>query len=615
MSPNLEIPTTDRLELGPGNARKTPEEFLENFDLARIPKDPGCYIMHDVKERIIYVGKAKNLRSRVRTYINEQDSRYSVKFLMRRVASIDFLVTVNEKEALLLENSLIKQFKPRYNVQLKDDKTYVSLRLDVKEDFPRLTVVRRHGKDGAKYFGPYSSAKSVRETTRQIQRMFPLRTCTDSVMNNRVRPCLYYQMNQCAAPCVDYVDREAYHEIVEQVSMVLEGRNNELEKRLVAQIKAHADTQEYEQAATVRDRLYALRRTLERQRTVAVPGAADRDVFGAFHDGRYSEIQILFFRGGKMVGGRSFTFKQREMPVDELLSSFLVQFYSEAPVIPREILVPLPLEDGPVIAEILAEQRGTKVDVMHPRRGEKAALIEMANRNAKSSFHEKQLAGQAKTDLLEQVQRKLKLRNVPGRIECFDISNFQGPVSGVDVGTHTPIEIDGMSVASIDLRLSPPGSNRRRTIAQDVHADLAEGPHPYLGDGCFKYYIAFHSRDTMHVKRAIPPLEVKLRCHCLDFRLAAVGHSQVGSCWEFHFEDAAIVGPQRIPGEHERIDRSITPTAIRCALQQRPLVRVTHPSVNRLCDGRFLTGGKNRSEDSRENGRDYNSGVLKVLHA
>ncbi|MBI5094421.1 MAG: excinuclease ABC subunit UvrC [Candidatus Hydrogenedentes bacterium] len=415
--------------------RKGTEDFASEFDLSRVPTEPGCYLMLAEEGKVIYVGKAKNLRARIRTYVNDQDSRYSVKFLMRRVASIDFLVTTNEKEAVLLENSLIKQHQPRYNVQLKDDKTYVSLRLNVQEDFPRVQVVRRFKKDGAKYFGPYSSAGSVRQTLKQVHRLFPLRTCADSVMNNRVRPCLYYQMKQCVAPCMKYVDREGYHEIVEQVALALEGRNADLERTLVEQIRVHSEKLEFEQAAVLRDRLYGLRGMLERQRTVDVPGAEDRDVFGLHTHGRYTEIQVLFFRGGKMTGGRSFTFKQREMPLDEALSSFLLQYYSEGPVLPPEVLVPMALDESDALAEILSEQRGGRVTVLCPQRGEKRALIELATRNAKSSFEEKQLAEKANLDILEQVRAGLLLSKVPNRIECFDISNIQGskPVASMVV--------------------------------------------------------------------------------------------------------------------------------------------------------------------------------------
>ena len=406
--------------------RKSAKAFLDRFDIGRVPRDSGCYIMRNDHDEVIYVGKAKDLRARVRTYINDSDSRYSVKFLMRRVASIGFLVTSTEKEALLLENSLIKKYRPRYNVRLKDDKTYLSLRLNVKEDFPRIQIIRKYKKDGAKYFGPYSSAQSVRETVRQIHRLFPLRKCTDNVMRNRVRPCLYFQMKQCLAPCVDKADRAAYQDIVKQVLMVLEGHNADLEKLLIERIHGHAEKLEFEQAAVLRDRLRALQRTLERQRTVAVPWTEDRDVFGLFNQGRFTEFQVLFYRGGKMIGGRSFSFKQREMPLDEALSSFLLQFYAEASDIPSEILVPEKLEEAHVLEEIFSEQFRAKIRILRPQRGEKKALVELASRNAKSSFEEKRLAEKAKADILEQMQASLKLSKLPTRIECFDISTTQG---------------------------------------------------------------------------------------------------------------------------------------------------------------------------------------------
>lgn len=421
------IPQGDRITLAESSAvRKTPEAFIAQFDVSKVTTSPGCYIMRDKEDKVVYVGKAKNLRNRIRTYINDQDSRYSVKFLMKRVAHIDFLVTTNEKEALLLENSLIKQFKPRYNVQLKDDKSYVSLRIDKKQDFPRITVVRRYKKDGALYFGPYSSAHAVRDTLRQIQRLLPLRTCSDHVLNNRVRPCIYYQMKQCNAPCVGKVNREEYHEVVDEAAMILSGRSQDLEKHLKNSIDTHAKKLEFEQAAELRDRLYALQKTMEKQRAVDVPGAADRDVFGLYTQDRFTEIQLMFYRGGKLLGGRSYSFKKREMPLIELLSSFLLQFYSDAPMIPSEILVPGEVDEADTLAEILSEQRGTKVHLHTPVRGEKMALVDLANRNAKRSFDEKQLAEQAQADVLEQMMNHLKLPNIPTRIECFDISTFQG---------------------------------------------------------------------------------------------------------------------------------------------------------------------------------------------
>lgn len=411
------------------DARNDSEAFSASFDVGKVPTAPGCYIMRDENDGVLYVGKAKSLRARIRSYLKESDGRYTVKFLMRRVSKIDFLVTRTEKEALLLENSLIKKERPKYNVRLKDDKTYVSLRINLREDFPRVTVVRRYRRDGARYFGPYSSTSAVRETLRQIQLMFPLRTCPDAVLNNRSRPCLYYQMKQCVAPCVQLVSRDAYHDIVKQVVMVLEGRSTELETMLLKEIEGHVEKLEFEKAATVRDRLYALRSTMEKQRTVNAAGNGDRDVFGYYTHGRFTEIQVLFFRGGEMVGGRSFSFTRRELPLEELFSSFLLQYYSEAPSIPGEILVPFDLEDLETLAEILTDERGGKVVLHWPQRGEKRDLLDLAARNAQSSFEKKQLATQANADLLEQVAVALKLSKAPRRIECFDISNLQGATS------------------------------------------------------------------------------------------------------------------------------------------------------------------------------------------
>jgi len=417
----------ERIDIaGRPSERVSPEAFLASFDIARVPTECGCYLMEDERGHVIYVGKAKNLRARVRAYITERDSRYSVKFLMQRVARIDFLVTATEKEALLLENSLIKKHRPRYNVHLKDDKTYVSLRLDRRHDFPRLTVTRKPRKDGATYFGPYSSAQAVRETMKQLQRIFPLRLCSDATLKNRTRPCLYYQMKQCAAPCVGYITQEEHREIAEHVATVLEGRSADVEQRMRRQIKELADRLEFEKAAVWRDRLDSLRKTLERQRTVQAAGGADRDVIGIYTHGRFSEIQILFFRGGSLQGGRSVSFNRREMPIEETLSSFLLQHYSEAPSLPPEILTPMPLDDAKTLEEILSELRGAKVSVAAPLRGEKRALIDLAGRNAQSNFEKKRLAEKANADLLDQVREKLSLCKAPQRIECFDISTLQG---------------------------------------------------------------------------------------------------------------------------------------------------------------------------------------------
>lgn len=420
------IQTTGRLKLGDGSGRKDPAAFVASFDASSVTTEPGCYIMKDEKDRPIYVGKAKNLRARIRSYLNESDGRYSVKFLMRRVVHIDFVVTHTEKEALLLENSLIKQFKPRYNVRLKDDKTFISLRLDTRQDFPRLTVVRRYKKDGAKYFGPYHNSRTVRQIMRQVQRLFPLRTCSDHVLRNRTRPCLYYQLKQCNAPCVGLVNRDEYHDLVNQVIMVLEGRTKELEKYLRERIGALAEELRFEEAAGLRDRLHALKETFERQGAVGVGNEEDRDVFGLHCEGRFTEIQVLFYRNGNLLDGKGFSFERQEMPVEEVLSSFLLQYYSEAPVVPAEVLTPMVLEEQDALAEILSDIRGGRVQVLHPQRGDKRGLISLANKNAARSFASKRMKEKALSDTLGMMQQALQLPRLPARIECIDISTMQG---------------------------------------------------------------------------------------------------------------------------------------------------------------------------------------------
>jgi len=420
-----EVQALERVDLADAH-RHSPEEFLASFDIANVPTAPGCYIMRDEKDRVIYVGKAISLRARLRTYLNDTDSRYTVKFLMKRVARIDFLVTTNEKEALLLENSLIKEHRPRYNVQLKDDKSFVSVKVNVRHDWPRVTITRQLKKDGSRYFGPYANTMAVRHTVKQFQRMFPLRLCSDSVLRSRTRPCLYYQMKQCTAPCVDYISPVEYREIVDQVLLALEGRSAELVKLLKQRIDEHASKLEFEKAAQVRDRLFDLQTTLERQRTVRQDSGDDQDVWGCYGEGRYVELQAIFFRAGRMTGGRSFSFNQREMPIAEVLGSFLLQYYGDAPAIPAEILVPVTMEGADALSEILTEKRGGKVTVHWPQRGEKRALVALAERNAKSSFEEKRLSEKVRKDVLVQLKTALKLRKEPNRIECFDISTIQG---------------------------------------------------------------------------------------------------------------------------------------------------------------------------------------------
>lgn len=406
--------------------------MAELFDaaskIALIPHKPGCYIMRDKRGRIVYVGKAKDLKNRVRNYFQSSgDPRLFVARLPKILGDIEVIITANEKEAMILENTLIKAHKPRYNVQLKDDKNYLSLRINTRHEWPRVDVVRHQKKDGARYFGPYHSAKAIRQTLNILNKYFQLRTCTDSVLNHRVRPCLQYQIKRCPAPCVFEVDKEAYDQHVREAILFLEGRGDELLDSLKARMYEASEDMEFERAANFRDQIISIQRALERQMAVTAE-RVDRDVIGYWREGERLTIQLLFVRAGKLEGTRAFSYKQQEFPDHELISSFLNLYYAAGNFIPKEILVPVELEESELEAyeELLSELKGQKVSVIHPQRGAKRALISMATENAKSSFESEHDKEERTQDLLESLQERLGLSHYPERIECFDISNFQG---------------------------------------------------------------------------------------------------------------------------------------------------------------------------------------------
>src|SRR5215831_8810858 len=333
--------------------RKPLAEILEG-----LPAAPGVYIMKDHRGKPVYIGKAAVLRNRVRQYFQPAsgDSRDFVPLLEGIVADVETVVTSNEKEALLLENTLIKKHQPRFNVNLKDDKNYLVLRLDPEAEWPRLEVVRRLGTDKSWYFGPYHSATSCREALRVVNRHFQLRTCTDHVLHNRRRPCLQYQIKRCPGPCVLPVSREAYGDQVRDVRLFLDGKSDELLDRLRARMKGAAAKTEFEQAAEVRDQIRALEVTLEEQRVVS-GDFTDQDVFGFHREGIALEIVVMSIRGGKLLGSRAFSFTGQEFPDAELLSSFLGLYYDMGAAPPDEVLLPIDIEDAELKAEWLGEKR------------------------------------------------------------------------------------------------------------------------------------------------------------------------------------------------------------------------------------------------------------------
>ena len=393
--------------------------------LEALAADPGVYLLKDKGGKVLYVGKAKSLRSRVRAYFRDGgDERFQVRFLMRRVRDFDTLVTTNEKEALILENNLIKQYKPRYNIRLKDDKSYLSAKI-TNHAWPRIMVTRKIVKDGGKYFGPFGSADGLRETIDVIRKVFPLRTCSDAVFKNRSRPCLEYQIKRCMGPCCLPVDREDYARQLRAAQMLLEGKNLELLREMRDQMKSHAERLEFEEAARVRDRVRAIEKTVERQ-TVLHHWGVDQDVFGLYREGGFIEAIVLMIRGGKLTSTQSWSFQDLEFADQDVLADLLTQYYSGARNIPDEVILPIELEDAAVRAELLSERRGKKVEFIVPQRGEKTRLLEMAMENARQSFASRRDNEQTREKMLDDVRAKLHLKSTPKRMECYDISNLQG---------------------------------------------------------------------------------------------------------------------------------------------------------------------------------------------
>jgi excinuclease ABC subunit C len=444
--------------------------------LAALPADPGVYLLKDRAGKVIYVGKAKSLRSRVQSYFRGGDERYQVQFLVRRVGDLECLVTRNEKEALILENNLIKQYKPRYNIRLKDDKSYVSVKITSADAWPRVLVTRRIARDGSRYFGPFHSASAVRDTLDVIRKVFPLRTCSDPVFKNRTRPCLEYQIKRCLGPCVLPVDRVEYEGHLRAVTLLLEGKDVQLRKLLEDRMRRAAVELRFEDAARFRDQLRAVEKTGQRQRAL-VHGGGDQDVFGLYREGGCIEAQVLMIRGGKLTANQSFGFADWELPDEEVLGSLLTQFYQGERFVPDEVLLPVELDDAEPRAELLRERKGRAVSILVPQRGEKVRLLELARANARQAFLERRDDEERSDRTARELQERLQLRNPPKRVECVDISTFQG---GETVA----------SVVSFDEGKPDPQSYRRfriRTVVgTDDFASMREVLQRRLGKGLEK---------------------------------------------------------------------------------------------------------------------------------
>jgi len=390
------------------------------------PRVPGVYLMKDAGDKVIYVGKAKDLGSRTRAYLNGTDKRFMIPFLTSRITGLEFILTGTEKEALILENNLIKEHRPKYNVNLRDDKTYYSIRIDLQQPFPRFQLVRQVKKDGAQYFGPYPSSAAAKETLYFLQSIFTLRTCSDrQLINHHERPCLEYQIKRCLAPCTGRAGRATYGRMVRDSIAFLEGKEKGLLRNLAARMNAAAELLNYEEAAILRDKIAALETTIEKQRIFSTQ-FKDQDVFGLYREGDLTQVFVFHIRKGKLLGRKAFPHFVLKAPSEEILSSLLTQYYDGNSDIPAEILLPCRLEDGAVIAEWLTDKRCKKVALLAPQRGQGRDLLLMAAGNAESTLKAERQGLENTEAALVQLAEKLGLKNIPRRIECFDISNISG---------------------------------------------------------------------------------------------------------------------------------------------------------------------------------------------
>lgn len=457
-----------------------PESVLQKLD--GLPAQPGVYLFKDKKGAVVYVGKAKSLRSRVRSYFQEAsgDGRAFIPFLHGTVGDLETIVTANEKEATILENTLIKEYRPRYNVKLRDDKDFITLRLGALRvgelspggaaAWPRLEVVRRPTQDGARYFGPYHSATAARRTLHLVNKHFQLRTCGDVEFVGRKRPCLQHHIKRCPAPCVLAVDRVWYAEQVDAVTKFLDGRHDELSQELEDRMQQSAVDMRFELAAVYRDQLRAVDKIREEQRVVTMDDI-DRDAIGLYREGELVEIALLHVRHGKLADVGSHSIKRAEVPDEEVVAAFLAQYYAaplrdesdasdavNAPpplplaLAPSEIIVPCMPDGANGIAEWLSDAAGHKVGLVLPKRGSRANLLAMANDNARHSFAEKKRRSDDLDERLRDLQKRLRLASIPRRIECCDISHLGGGDTVGAIVAMTDGEMDKKRYRTFNVR-------------------------------------------------------------------------------------------------------------------------------------------------------------------
>jgi excinuclease ABC subunit C len=399
--------------------------------LKRLPHRPGVYIYRDAAKNIIYVGKASDLHQRVRSYF-QSPAKLTPKTqrLVEHIADIDFYIASSEQEALIMECNFIKQYHPRYNVMLKDDKSFPYLKIDVKEEWPRVYVTRRFEQDGGRYFGPFSNSGSVKQTLRILKRLFPLRFCSKDITGKASRPCLEYHLGHCLAPCTGNVRPEDYAQVIKEVTLFLEGKRDNVIKELQAKMSRASEAMDFENAARIRDQIQSMHEVIEGEKVAAVI-RGEEDVIAFVQEGDQAFVQVLFVRDNKLTGREGFLMQgaRQEEPI-QIMTGFIKQYYSSSTQIPPLLLIQYPVEDKDVIREWLKGKRGGAVDIEVPRRGLKKQLIDIAAENARQGFEQikiKELtSGKSLDDALNELETELKLPAPPLRMEAYDISNIQG---------------------------------------------------------------------------------------------------------------------------------------------------------------------------------------------
>ena len=390
-------------------------------ELKKLPKKPGVYIMHDKDDKIIYVGKAVVLRNRVRQYFRKNKKTKRIQNMVSLVDHFEYIVCDNEAEALILECNLIKKNMPKFNVLLKDDKTYPYIKVNVKADYPDLYITRRILNDGARYFGPYANSGSAKEMIEFIKSRYKIRQCRS--FKYKDRPCLNYHIKKCMAPCMGYVSKEEYRKQINQIISILEGKTDELIKELQKEMQEASKNMEYEKAQDLRDKIYAIERISQKQKVSNI-SENDIDVIGLARKDEETCIEIFYVRNSKMVGRDHYIFKGLEDEEDsEIISSFIKQYYMGRKILPNKIMIKEEIEDKDAIEMLLTEQAGRKVEIKTPQKGEKLKFVEMAENNALITLNNRE---KEKYNILAELKEVLHLDKLPRKIECYDISNLSG---------------------------------------------------------------------------------------------------------------------------------------------------------------------------------------------